>query len=270
MRVAFVGGGNMAKAIVGGLLEKDFRASEIAVVEVDATARSRLASLYGVSTFDKPGAELAHVDAILMAVKPQQMREAAAALAPYARDAVVISIAAGIRIADLSRWLGGHARVVRAMPNTPALVHAGVTGLYAPETVPASDREAADSLLRAVGATVWLEREADLDAVTAVSGSGPAYVFYAMESLEQAARELGLAPEKARALALQTFAGASKLALEMGEDPAKLRANVTSKGGTTERAILAMEQARIKESFVAAVKAACERSRELGEEFGRG
>lgn len=270
MKVAFVGGGNMASAIVGGLLAGDFRASGIVIVEVDAASRARLASRFGVSTLEKPGAALAHVDAILMAVKPQQMRDAAAALAPHAANAVVISIAAGIRIADLSRWLGGHGRIVRAMPNTPALVHAGVTGLYAAETVAAADRKGADSLLRAVGTTVWVDRESDLDTVTAVSGSGPAYVFYAIEALEQAARELGLPPEKARALALQTFVGASKLALEGGEDPAQLRANVTSKGGTTERAISVMEQARIKENFVAAVKAACERSRELGDEFGRG
>jgi pyrroline-5-carboxylate reductase len=156
------------------------------------------------------------------------------------------------------------------MPNTPALVHAGITGLHAGPEVGEADRKAAETLLGAVGATIWFDQEGELDAVTAVSGSGPAYVFYAIEALEAAARDLGLAPEKARALAVQTFAGAAKLAAERGEDPAKLRAEVTSKGGTTERALSVLEGAGVKARFVEAVRAACERSRELGDEIGRG
>jgi len=182
----------------------------------------------------------------------------------------VISIAAGIRLADLARWIGGRERLVRAMPNTPALVHAGITGLYAGAPVRADDRQAAEDLLAAVGSTLWFERESDLDVVTAVSGSGPAYVFYAMEALERAARDLGLAEGAARSLALWTFVGAAKLAIERGEDPARLRAQVTSRGGTTERALEVLEAAGVKERFVEAVKAACERSRELGEALGRG
>ena len=269
MKVAFIGGGNMATAIIGGLRAKGVNAADIVVAEVNAEARARLAERLGVSTVESPGTEMAHLDAIVMAVKPQNMREAARALAPHLADQLVISIAAGIRLEDLSRWLGGHTRLVRAMPNTPALVHAGVTGLYAPAETREVDRQTAHQLLGAVGATVWLDREEDLDAVTAVSGSGPAYVFYAMEALEAAAMQMGIAPEKARTLALWTFVGAAKLAIERGEDPAKLRANVTSKGGTTERALGRMEEAAIKASFIEAVKAARERSRELGEEFGK-
>ena len=270
MKVAFIGGGNMASAIVGGLLAKGARASDLVVVEVDAAQRARLATRYGVSALEAPGAELAAVEAIVLAVKPQQMRAAARAVAPHLALQLVVTIAAGIRLADLSGWLGGHARLVRAMPNTPALVRAGVTGLFAAPSVDAPGRRAAEALLGAVGTTVWFDREADLDAVTAVSGSGPAYVFYALEALEAAARELGLAPEKARALALQTFLGAARLAAERGEDPAVLRANVTSKGGTTERAIAVLEAAGVKAHFIAAVKAAAERSRELGDESGKG
>jgi pyrroline-5-carboxylate reductase len=223
-----------------------------------------------VNAVEAAGPELSRAQAVVLAVKPQNMREAAAAIRPFLEHQVVISIAAGIRLGDLSRWLGGYLRVVRTMPNTPALVHAGVTGLYAGSDVTEAERQIADKLLGAVGATVWFDREADLDAVVAVSGSGPAYVFYAMEALEAAARELDLPPDKARTLALWTFVGAAKLAIERNEDPATLRANVTSKGGTTERALAVMEASYVREKIIEAVKAAAARSRELGEEFGKG
>jgi len=269
MKVAFIGGGNMASAIIGGLLQKDFRAGDVVVADVHAPTRARVAERFGASVVEAPGAEMVAVDVVIMAVKPQQMRAAAVALEPHIKDPLVITIAAGIRLADLSRWLGGRQRLVRAMPNTPALVHAGITGLCLGAGAGEQDRQVADQLLGAVGATLWLDREEDLDSVTAVSGSGPAYVFYAMEALEAAARDLGLPAEKSRALALWTFVGAAKLAIERGEDPATLRANVTSPGGTTERALQAMEAAGIKPQFIAAVKAAAVRSRELGEEFGK-
>ena len=269
MRIAIVGGGNMARAIIGGLVAKGIRAADILVVEIDAPARLRLVAEFGVTTLEAAGPMLVHADVLLLAVKPQNMREAAEAAAPHLAQPLVISVAAGIRLGDLGRWLGGRARLVRAMPNTPALVHAGITGLHAAPGVSADDRQAAEDLLAAVGSTLWFENEADLDAVTAVSGSGPAYVFYAMESLERAARELGLAEGAARSLALWTFVGAAKLAIDRGEDPATLRAQVTSKGGTTERALEVLEAAHVKERFVEAVKAACERSRELGEALGR-
>jgi len=269
MELAFIGGGNMARAIIGGLLAHGTKASAIGVVEPDAAARSRLASELGVTAMEKPSAAMDSAATVVMAVKPQHMREAARSCASHVKGAVVVTIAAGIRIEDLSRWLGGHARIVRAMPNTPALVHAGITGLFAGPAVNAADRQAAAALMSAVGEVLWLEREGDLDAVTAVSGSGPAYVFYAIEALEQAARELGLSAEASRALALATFAGAAKLAVERGEDPAVLRAQVTSKGGTTERALEVLDEGDVKRRFVAAVKAACERSRELGVALGK-
>jgi pyrroline-5-carboxylate reductase len=269
MKVTFLGGGNMGAAIVGGLVARGFPAADITVVEPGAASREALAARFGVAVRDSAGAGMPRADALVLAVKPQQMREAVRPLVPLDGATLVVTIAAGIRIADLSRWLGGHGAIVRAMPNTPALVHAGVTGLHAAPPVGAEGRARAEALLGAVGETVWLPREDDLDAVTAVSGSGPAYVFYFIEALEQAGRELGIAPAAARALAVGTFAGAAKLARERGEDPAVLRAQVTSKGGTTERALAEMEGAALKARFVEAVKAACARSRELGEQFGK-
>jgi len=269
VKVTFLGGGNMGAAIVGGLVARGFPAADLAVVEPGAAAREALAARYGVAVFPAAGPALPPADAIVLAVKPQQMREAVAPLRPLAARTVVVTIAAGIRIADLSRWLGGHATIVRAMPNTPALVHAGITGLYAAPAVSAEGRGVAQELLGAVGQTVWLAREEDLDAVTAVSGSGPAYVFYFIEALERAGRELGLEAGAARELAVATFAGAARLAVARAEDPAVLRAEVTSRGGTTERALAEMERAGLMAGFVAAVKAARERSRELGEALGR-
>jgi pyrroline-5-carboxylate reductase len=270
VKITFLGGGNMGAAIVGGLVARGFPAMDITVIEPGAGARANLAASSGVVAREAAGPELPVADVLVLAVKPQQMREAVKPLLPLAGSTVVVTIAAGIRIADLSRWLDGHAAIVRAMPNTPALVHAGVTGLFAAAAVDAEGRGRAEKVLGAVGETVWLAREEDLDAVTAVSGSGPAYVFYFIEALEQAAREMGLAPEAARTLALGTFVGAAMLAKERGEDPAVLRAQVTSKGGTTERALGEMEAAALKSRFIEAVKAAGSRSRELGEQFGRG
>lgn len=268
MRIAFIGGGNMARAIVGGLISKGMQPAEFLVVDVDVIARSKLAAQFGVEVAESVE-KVAHADVVVFAVKPQQMREAAEQVARHAGEALFISIAAGIRLEDLGRWLGGRQRLVRAMPNTPALVHAGITGLYGPPGITDVDRKATEVLLGAVGATAWFEREADLDIVTAVSASGPAYVFYAMEALEHAARELGLADASARTLALWTFVGATKLAIERGEDPAVLRAQVTSKGGTTEAALKVLESEGVRESFVAAVRAACDRAREMGDEFGK-
>lgn len=269
MKTAFIGGGNMARAIIGGIVGKGARAADIVVVEVDSMARLRLVSEFGVTAIEKPGAALGDAGLVVFAVKPQQMREAAQAAAAHVGDPLFVTIAAGIRIESLSRWLGGLERIVRAMPNTPALVHAGVTGLYAPSVVGTDDRNAAQALMSAVGAALWFENESDLDAVTAVSGSGPAYVFYAIEALEEAALKLGLPEGASRSLALWTFVGATKLAIERGEDPAVLRAQVTSRGGTTERALEVLEQAQVKRHFVAAVEAAAERSRELGTALGK-
>ena len=269
MKIAFVGGGNMANAIIGGLLASGRKPAEVVVVEVEPQARARMAMTYGVGVQEAVGPEIDAADVVVIAVKPQGMREVARSLAERAPNALFLSIAAGIRIADLARWMGGRNRIVRAMPNTPALVHAGMTGLHAGPGADDADRATAEELLRAVGATLWFEKESDLDAVTAVSGSGPAYVLYAIEALEQAARELGLADAASRSLALWTFVGAAKLAIERQEDPKVLRAQVTSKGGTTERALTVMEELGVKEHFVAGVKAAAERSRELGDALGK-
>jgi pyrroline-5-carboxylate reductase len=270
MKIAFVGGGNMAGALIGGLLQQGYAAADISVVEVDAAARERLAARFAVSTRETAGPETTGSQVILLAVKPQQLRAVAEGLRPVVGSQLLISIAAGIRTEDLSRWLGGYGRIVRVMPNTPALVLAGVSALYAMPSVPAEAREAAQSILAAVGSTLWVEREELMDAVTAVSGSGPAYVFYFIEALEQAARELGLPPADARRLSLDTFLGAARLAHESNEDPAVLRARVTSKGGTTERALRSMEASGLQHLIVAAVLEAAERSRELGDELGQG
>ena len=269
MRIAFIGGGNMARAIIGGLIAKGTSADEILVVEIDANARKRLADELQVEAIEHAGPQLAHADAVIFAVKPQQMHEAALAVAPHLRGCLVITIAAGIRLMDLARWLGGYERLVRAMPNTPALVHAGMTGLFASDYVNPEDRNIATKLMSAVGAVAWFDAESDLDTVTAVSGSGPAYVFYVIEALEEAAKSLGIEEPTARALALWTFAGATKLAVERGDDPAILRAQVTSKGGTTERALEVLDHGRVKDRIVDAVRAAAERSRDLGQEYGK-
>jgi pyrroline-5-carboxylate reductase len=269
MKVTFIGGGNMASAIIGGLIRKRWPRKAIGVVEVAPAARERLERELKVKVHSGLDARAVKSDCIVLAVKPQQMREAARTLKPLLASQLVVTIAAGIRVKDLSRWLGGYQNIVRVMPNMPALALSGISGLYAGRAVNSSGRATAEGILGAVGATLWLEREDDLDAITAVSGSGPAYVFYFIEALERAARELGLAADAAHKLALETFAGAVKLATQGGEPPEALRDRVTSKGGTTERALMSMEADRVKEAIVRAVRAAAERSRELGDELGK-
>jgi pyrroline-5-carboxylate reductase len=259
----------MASALIGGLLQKGYAGADISVVEVDAAARDRITAQLGVSTHPAPSAETAASDVVLIAVKPQQLRAITGSLRLLLRSQLVVTIAAGIRSADLSRWLGSYRRIVRVMPNTPALVLAGVSALYAMPSVTPEERQTAESILGAVGATLWIEREELMDAVTAVSGSGPAYVFYFIEAMEQAGRELGLAPADARRLTLETFFGAVRLARDSTEEPAVLRARVTSKGGTTERALHSMDANKVKALIVEAVRQAAQRSRELGDELGQ-
>jgi pyrroline-5-carboxylate reductase len=267
MQITFIGGGNMASALIGGLLKNGWDGASMAVVEIDAAARARVERDFGVRAYAEAGGA-AGADCVVLAVKPQQLREVAQGLAAFVREALVISIAAGVRVSDLARWLGGHGRIVRAMPNTPALVLAGMTGLYAAPGVGSEDRSRAEEILRAAGRTIWVREESDIDAVTAISGSGPAYVFYFIEALQQAASELGFTPEAAREVALQTFAGAVKLAGESADDVATLRVKVTSKGGTTERALAQLEHDGVQAAVVRAARAAAERSRELGELLG--
>jgi pyrroline-5-carboxylate reductase len=269
MDISFIGGGNMATAIIGGLLKTGRDATTLGVVEIAAEARERLRKRYGVETFDTISPAAVAADCVVLAVKPQQMREVASALRPLLGTQLVLSIAAGIRAGDLARWLGGHAKIARAMPNTPALVGAGCAGLYAMPGVGVDDRKRVAAILDAVGTTLWVESEDKLDAITALSGSGPAYVFYFIEALQLAAAESGFAPDVARQLALGTFGGAIRLAQETTEDVAALRARVTSKGGTTERAIQSLDADQVRSRIVRAVRAAEERSRELGIDLGR-
>ncbi|MBI5658246.1 MAG: pyrroline-5-carboxylate reductase [Nitrosomonadales bacterium] len=267
MNICFIGGGNMATALIGGLLQRDFAAQQLRVVEIGADSRSRLQREFGVQATAELASGVEGSDTIVLAVKPQQLHEVAAQLAPLLSGQLLVSIAAGIRAADLARWLGSQ-NVVRAMPNTPALIRSGMAGLYALPAVSPAQREQAQRILDAVGETLWVRDEAMLDAVTAISGSGPAYVYYFIEAMQQAAREFGFDAEDARRLALATFLGAGKLAAGSDEDAAVLRARVTSKNGTTERALLSMDANQVKRHIIAAAQAAAARAREMGDELG--
>jgi pyrroline-5-carboxylate reductase len=271
MKISFIGGGNMATALIAGLAGKVAQAADIHVVDPNPEALEKLRDQYGVSTAPEIGAPVAASDVIVLAVKPQQMREVALRLQSQldARP-LLLSIAAGIRGSDLSRWLNGYGAIVRTMPNTPALIGQGITGMVAMAGVSEAQKQAADSILRAVGQTVWLDEESLIDPVTAVSGSGPAYVFYFLEAMQQAALEMGLSKEQGRELAIATFTGAAQLAAQSDEPAEVLRQRVTSKGGTTHAAITSMEAAGVKEAIVDAMKAAAARGRELGEELGKG
>lgn len=269
MKITFLGGGNMASALIGGLLKTGFAADDIAVVELSGEGRARLEESFGVRCYAGPDAAALACDVLLLAVKPQQMRDACAPLAPLLGRQLVISIAAGLRLADLARWLGGHAKLVRAMPNTPALIGAGVTGLCAAPAVSADERASAERILRAVGSTLWIADEAQMDSVTAVSGSGPAYVFLFIEALQRAAADLGFTLAQARQMAIETTLGAARLAAQSDEPASVLRERVTSKGGTTAAALQAMAERGVGDGIVAGVFAADARGRELGEQLGK-
>ncbi len=271
--IAFIGGGNMAGALACGLLEKRCLPDLLHVVETNTALHTRWTER-GATVSATPDVALTRCGVWIYAVKPQHMKEAVRASRPWLRsDTLVISIAAGIPAVVLARWLGSpHApwkQLVRCMPNTPALVGAGITGLAALPGVDAKDRALATRLLSSVGQVVWVEDDTALDAVTAVSGSGPAYVFLFLESLIAGAQKVGLSVEQARQLALATLAGATRLAESSAETPAVLRERVTSKGGTTAAALQVFEDAGFKTMVEQAVLAAARRSRELGEEFGQ-
>jgi pyrroline-5-carboxylate reductase len=269
LKIAFIGGGNMAAALIGGLVGKVADAANVHVVDLNAEALQSLKTRFGVSTAIAIDGSVASADVVVLAVKPQQMRDVVVQLKPVIGAQLIVSIAAGIRMADISRWLDGHQAVVRAMPNTPALIGRGISGVAASEQVSTLQRAQADSILKAVGETVWVAHEEQLDAVTAISGSGPAYVFYFLEAMEKAALELGLSSADGLALARATFAGATELAQRSDEPVSTLRERVTSKGGTTYAALTSMEQAGVKDAIVNALKAAASRSKELGDEFGQ-
>lgn len=273
MKITFIGGGNMATALIGGLRKQGYSAAGIQVVEPLQDNRERLTATFGVRCSETIDAAALNCEALVLAVKPQQTREALAPLnGPFAgqlKEQLVISIAAGLRLADISRWLGGYRKLIRCMPNTPALIGAGITGLYADPEVNREGRDTAEKILRAVGRTLWISDEAQMDTVTAVSGSGPAYVFYFIEAMQQAAQNLGLEAAEARKLALETFIGASRLAEQSEDDVSLLRERVTSKGGTTAAALDSFNADNIAAAIVRGVQAAAERGRALGEEMGK-
>ena len=265
--IAFIGGGNMASAIIGGLLKRGLPASQIQVVEPFAEQRVKLAQQFGVSVSEQADASLARASLVVWAVKPQTFKEAAAQTRAHAANALHLSVAAGIRSNSIAAWLGTE-RVVRAMPNTPALIGQGMTALFARPAASAADRLAVERVIQTTGDFLWLDQEAQLDAVTALSGSGPAYVFYFIEAMIQAGTDMGLSREQAHQLAIGTFTGASALAQGSDESPEVLRARVTSKGGTTYAALTSMEQDGVKPQFIRAMQAARQRASELGDEFG--
>jgi pyrroline-5-carboxylate reductase len=268
MRISFIGGGNMATALIGGMLDAGFQPADIDVLEPEAAKGTELAHRFGCSSHEQPGEWLAAADVIVLAVKPQQIQEAARSIKAFLARPLVVSIAAGVRAGSIARWLGTE-HVVRAMPNTPALIRAGISGLIAMPAVTEEQRAAATRILEAVGDIVWLDDEALLDPVTAISGSGPAYVFYFIEALQKAGRDLGLADAQARALSIQTFVGAARLAAQADEPIAALRERVTSKGGTTAAALASLENDHVQEAIAKAAKAASLRARALGDEFDR-
>ena len=269
MKLCFIGGGNMASALIGGLIGKGQAATDISVIEPVAAQREHLTKAFDVRCFEAVSRDALAGDVIVFAVKPQQMRAVAQILQPLLTGQLVISIAAGIRAVDLSRWLGGHRRIVRTMPNTPALIAKGITGVAAMAGLSAADRATTATILQAVGDCVWVDREEQLDAVTAVSGSGPAYVFYFMEAMISGGQALGLTEEQARRLTLATFAGAAQLALNSSEAPSVLRERVTSKGGTTAAALATFAHGKVAAQIELGLAAADRRSMELGDEFGK-
>jgi len=268
--LAFIGGGNMTGSLVGGLIADGWKPERIYVSDPDPQQTGRLARRFSVATTANNSEAVNNADCVVLAVKPQVVRSIAGELAPAIsrRHPLIISIAAGIRETSLREWLGHDTAIVRAMPNTPALVQSGATALYANPAVSERQRNLAESVLRAVGLVIWVGDEAMMDAVTALSGSGPAYFFLLMEALTSAGCRLGLPEDTARLLALQTAFGAAKMALESTDDAAQLRRRVTSPGGTTERAIGEFQKNNFEGIVLQALQAAAERSRELAIEFG--
>jgi pyrroline-5-carboxylate reductase len=271
MLIGFIGAGNMARSLAGGLIQSGTPRERLLLADPDANQRQGAEQALGVVTLADNNALAAQAQVLVLAVKPQVLKAVATTIAASVQKTrpLVISVAAGVRVDDLERWLGGDLPIVRVMPNTAALIGSGASGLYANAGVSTVQRDEAESILRAVGVTVWVESEALIDTVTAVSGSGPAYFFLVMEVLEKAAIKHGLDARTARLLTLETAFGAAKMALEGGEEPALLRKRVTSPGGTTEQAVKALEAGQIEKIFDEAVAAAIRRAGELAEMFGK-
>jgi pyrroline-5-carboxylate reductase len=265
--LAFIGGGNMASAIIGGLIQQGTSASNIVVVEPFEEARQRIERQFNIKTYATAGPELHESGLVIWAVKPQVFKEAALSTSAFCKDALHLSVAAGIRSDSIAQWLNSQ-RIVRAMPNTPALVGLGQTGLFARPSVTAEDKAWIERIVATTGQYLWVNDESLLDAVTAVSGSGPAYVFFFIEAMVKAGVQMGLTEAQAHQLAVGTFVGASELARSANESPTILRERVTSKGGTTYAAISAMQASGMAEQFQAALVAAQLRAAEMGDAFG--
>ena len=268
--LTFIGGGNMASSLIGGLIADGWDPARIRVADSDSERLQQLSQRFPIATTTSNNDAADHTDIIVLAVKPQVIQAVARELADIVaqQQPLVISIAAGIPASALGNWLGQSTAIVRTMPNTPAMVQSGATALYANEHVSEDQRSIAESILRAVGVAIWVEDEEQMHAVTALSGSGPAYFFLFMEALQAAGQELGLPEKTARLLALQTAFGAAKMALESNEDAATLRHQVTSPGGTTEHAIRTFQEGALEALVSKALRAAAKRSRELATEFG--
>ena len=265
--IAFIGGGNMASAIIGGLLKSGVVTSQLQVVEPFEEQRVKLEQQFGVAVHASAGESLAAAGLVVWAIKPQTFKNAALQARLHTQTALHLSVAAGITSSSIARWLGAE-RIVRAMPNTPALVGKGITALFARPAVSAQEKLSVEQVIETTGDFLWLEDEAHLDTVTALSGSGPAYVFYFIEAMIEAGVMMGLAQNHARKLAIATFTGASALAEASNESIDILRSRVTSKGGTTHAAITSMEQDHVKTLFIRAMQTAQQRAREMGAEFG--
>lgn len=270
-KISFIGGGNMARSLIGGLIADGRNPNSIWVTDINSQPLEQLRSRLGVNTAATNEAAVEQADIVILAVKPQVMRDVAQEIrnVTQRRKPLIISIAAGVREQDLEQWLGGNLAIVRTMPNTPALVQTGATALHANPRVNTPQRNEAETIMRAVGITLWLEDESLMDVVTALSGSGPAYFFLVMEALEAAAIRLGLPEETARLLTQQTAFGAAKMALESPEDAATLRVRVTSPGGTTEQALKVFEDGGLRALIDKAVAAATRRSAELASYFAQ-
>ena len=270
-QLGFIGAGNMARSLVSGLIKNGWQAAQLSLSDPEPTQREAVETLLGVNAYADNSEVAGRADILVLAVKPQILATVASALASTVqrKKPLVISIVAGVRIEDIDQWLGGGLPIVRVMPNTAALIGSGASGMYANNNVNAAMRNQAESILRAVGVTVWLESEDLLDVVTALSGSGPAYFFLVMEALERAAIESGLQPKQARLLTIETAFVAAKMELEGHEEPAQLRRRVTSPGGTTEQAVKVREAGGIRRLFKNAVQAAIDRAREIADMFGK-
>ena len=270
-RIAFIGAGNMASALIGGLIADGTAKDSIIASDPNTDQRSHLHDSYGICTVDNNAEAISDADVVVLAVKPQLLQQVCNELSSHLKDkhCLIVSIAAGIRCSTMSKWLGSDLPIVRCMPNTPAMLQVGATGLYATDNVSNEQRDQAERILRAVGITLWVNEEADIDSVTAVSGSGPAYYFLMMEAMQAAAEKLGLPAETAKLLTLQTAIGAARMALESQDDPATLRQKVTSPGGTTEQAILSFEENGLRDIFEKAMTAARDRSISLSEQLDK-